>query len=143
MFINSCLGYIEVLDEDEIVTLYRFMSKEEYEELLAGKVLVNEEDHTKEYKTASVGFCFLDINDYSPRQAYEFLRGIVADYVAVMFEVDESYLTPSYGVYAYVDKITEYFTTTYSMESFRPVKVSFNFMDRQNAVWHDIAMSKR
>jgi hypothetical protein len=115
------------------------MSKEEYEQLLAGKVLVNEEDHTREYKTASVGFCFLDINDYSPRQAYEFLRGIVSDYAAVMFEVDEKLLTPSYGVYAYVDKITEYYTTTYSIETFRPIKVSFNFMDRIHAVWHEIA----
>ena len=81
--------------------VFRFMSQEEFEGFQIGDVLLNNTNHKElGQKTDSVGFCFMDCEDYSPSSAYEFLEGIVSEDIVAVFEVDESLLTKSSGVYA-------------------------------------------
>ena len=81
--------------------VFRFMSKEEFEGFQNGEVLLNNTDHKElGQKTDSVGFCFMDCEDYIPESAYDFLSGTVSDDVVAVFEVDESLLTKSSGTYA-------------------------------------------
>jgi len=82
------------------MTVFRYMSFEEFNDFKIGKTLVNHTDHSKEHCTNSKGFCFLDECDHSPESAYEFLSGIVSDDVCVRFEVDDELLTMAYGTYA-------------------------------------------
>jgi len=85
----------------------RFMGANEYYRLLAGEELTNGSSH-KDCKTDSVGFCFLRVGDEwwngmggNPvHDAYEFLSGIVSDFVAVEFVNANTSLKDSYGVYA-------------------------------------------
>lgn len=108
--------------------VFRFMSQEEFNKLQKGEVLTNTSEHL-ESNTTSVGFCFMDCEDYSPESTYEFLAGVVSEDVVVQFEVDESLLTKSEGTYAapLIDDVSwfstmnvdEYCCTSYSNKDFK------------------------
>lgn len=71
--------------------VFRFMSNYEFEQYRSGKTLINKKDHHQETKrrTNSIGFCFLDINDYKPEKALHFLSGIVNFDICAVFETDK------------------------------------------------------
>ena len=106
--------------------VFRFMSQEEFDKLQNGETLINTDNH-KDLNTNSVGFCFMDCEDYSPESAYEFLDGIVSEDIVVQFEVDESLLTKSGGMYADPDGewflsrmwVDEYCCTSYNNKDFK------------------------
>lgn len=77
--------------------VFRFMSKNEFDDYMKGLNLFNEKIH--EGNTTSVGFCFLDSNDFEPRNAIKFLSGIVSMDYCVEFEVIKP-LKERYGQYA-------------------------------------------
>lgn len=103
--------------------IYRFMSIEELNKLLAGVELVNESKH-KGSRTSSEGFCFLPsltvvmVDDYSekyltedgyepkrvcfaPHKCLSFLSGIVSEDALVEFETTpNSHIKTSWGTYA-------------------------------------------
>ena len=104
--------------------IFRFMSKEEFDKLLAGETLVNNKNHKA--NTNSIGFCFMKDD---PEYCYEFLSGIVSDEVCVVFETKKE-LNKSFGIYAdpsgsFFDNIAkdEYCTEEYSLEDFKIVKM--------------------
>ena len=61
--------------------LFRFMSNEEFKKLKNGEILYNDTIHIG--RTNSVGFCFLNLNEYKPEDAIHFLSGIVNAEVCV------------------------------------------------------------
>lgn len=77
--------------------VFRFMSKVEFEKYKNNITLKNDKKH--EQKTNSVGFCFLNMEDYTPEQAMHFLSGIVSFDICAVFETEEK-LQKTYGVYA-------------------------------------------
>lgn len=121
--------------------VFRFMSKEEFEEYLAGNVLFNNKNHKEVgQRTDSIGFCFMDYDDEIPEMGYEYLSGIVSDDVCTVFEVDKSCLTKSSGTYAdpysdyffaTIDKV-EYCCQSYSKDNFKLLSYAFNVHDGFN-----------
>lgn len=112
--------------------LYRYMSFKEFHKLSSGCDLVND-NHFQKCRTESEGFCFLPArsNGYDPISALYFLHGIVTDDILVEFEVDNSLVTESEGVYnnpmpsdPYDDTmtITEYCTRSYNRDTFKPLR---------------------
>ena len=118
--------------------VFRFMSMDEFKKYQIGNILSNDKNH-RDYgqKTESVGFCFMDCDDYCPECAYEFLSGIVSDDVCAVFEVDESLLTKSSGTYAspLIDDDVSWFSTmdvdeyccqSYDKNNFKLIAYCFN-----------------
>lgn len=124
--------------------VFRFMSREEFEKYRNGITLKNDKKH--EQKTNSIGFCFLNIDDYTPEEAMHFLSGIVSFNICAVFETEEK-LQKTYGVYAkpikptgnpmediinllygFNEKFTadEYCTTQYDNKKMKLVKYSEN-----------------
>lgn len=124
--------------------IFRFMSNEEFEKYQKGKVLENNKKHKG--NTNSVGFCFLDTDEFTPEKAMHFLSGIVTFDICAVFETKEK-LNKTYGVYAkpikrtgdafedlynlltnFGDKFTanEYCITKYSKETMKLLKYSKN-----------------
>ena len=124
--------------------IFRFMSKKEFEKYRSGEILENKTIHKG--KTNSIGFCFLDAEEYAPEKALHFLSGIVAFDICAVFETEKE-LNKTYGVYAkpikstgnfaidllymslyYMDNFTanEYCTTEYSNKDFKLLKYSEN-----------------
>ena len=114
-----------------------------------GQALVNVTSFKKEKnkKTSSVGFCFLNIDDYTPEYAMHFLSGIVNFDICAIFDVDVKKLKKSEGGYAkpiketgnYIEDLlnflqryednfiaTEYCTNTYNNKDFKLIKYSEN-----------------
>ena len=60
-------------------------------------ILKNNKKH--DGKTNSIGFCFLNVEDFTPEEAMHFLSGIVTFDVCAVFETDEK-LDKTYGIYA-------------------------------------------
>lgn len=83
------------------MTVFRFMSNDEFQKYKSGKVMKSKKDHAKVYhkRTNSKGFCFFNIEDFTPEEALHFLSGIVSFDVCAVFETEEK-LTKTYGVYA-------------------------------------------
>ena len=77
--------------------IFRFMSYKEFEKYMNGENLYNNTKHKA--KTNSIGFCFFDINDFSPEFAWRFLKGAIFPDICVVFEVDETLLRKGYGIY--------------------------------------------
>ena len=103
--------------------VFRFMSKEEFEKFKKGEELVNNKVHTGH--TTSIGFCFINIEDFEPEYAYHFLSGIVSPDICAIFETDEQ-LNRSQGTYAtpygdWFDSFvaTEYCPKKYSNKNFK------------------------
>lgn len=84
--------------------VFRFMSKVEFEKYKNGSVLKNNKKH--DGRTNSIGFCFFNVEDFTPEQAIQFLSGIVTFDVCAVFETDEK-LKKTYGIYAKPIKSTE------------------------------------
>lgn len=121
--------------------LFRFMSKEEFNKYLKGEKLINETKHIG--YTNSKGFCFMNLEDYEPEYAYQFLSGIVSTGVCVVFETNEI-LTKSYGGYAepygdFFDSFVsnEYCTEEYSNNDFKLIKYCYDFDEKwyQDKEW--------
>lgn len=87
--------------------IFRFMSYKEFEKYMNGENLYNNTKHKA--KTNSIGFCFFDINDFSPEFAWRFLKGAIFPDICVVFEVDE--------------------TLNYNKEVFKLVKYTTNKLD--------------
>ena len=77
--------------------VFRFMSKVEFEKYKNNFILKNNRKH--DGKTNSIGFCFLNVEDFTPEEAMHFLSGIVTFDVCAVFETDEK-LDKTYGIYA-------------------------------------------
>lgn len=77
--------------------VFRFMSKEEFEKYNKNITLKNNTKH--DGKTNSVGFCFLNMEEYTPEEAIHFLSGVVSFDVCAVFETEEK-LNKTYGIYA-------------------------------------------
>ena len=117
------------------------MSYEEFEKYINGKNLYNNTKHKA--KTNSIGFCFFDINDFSPEFAWKFLKGAIFPDICVVFEVDETLLKKGYGIYNDPNKtlyelmnfipkmirVSEYCTENYNKEVFKLVKYTTNRLD--------------
>lgn len=109
--------------------IFRFMSMDEFNDFLCGMKLNNNEKH--EAHTNSIGFCFLNEEDYDAEYAYSFLLGIVSDDLCAEFETDEKNLNKSWGIYAdpygsFFDSITidEYCTEQYSNKDFKLLRIA-------------------
>lgn len=120
----------------------RFMSKEEFEKYKKNSLLKNSTKH--DGKTNSVGFCFLDAEEYTPEEAMHFLSGIATFDICAVFETNIK-LNKTYGIYAkpikttgnvltdlinlysgYMDhfKANEYCITEYSRQTMKLIKYS-------------------
>lgn len=121
--------------------IFRFMSYKEFEKYMKGENLYNNTKHKA--KTNSIGFCFFDINDFSPEFAWRFLKGAIFPDICVVFEVDETLLRKGYGIYSDPNKtlyelmnfipkmirVSEYCTENYNKEVFKLVKYTTNKLD--------------
>lgn len=121
--------------------IFRFMSYKEFEKYMNGENLYNNTKHKA--KTNSIGFCFFDINDFSPEFAWRFLKGVIFPDICVVFEVDETLLRKGYGIYSDPNKtlyelmnfipkmirVSEYCTENYNKEVFKLVKYTTNKLD--------------
>lgn len=113
-----------------------------------GETLRNNKKHT--CKTNSVGFCFLDMEDFDPKEALHFLSGVVSFDVCAVFETDKE-LNKTYGEYAEPIKptgslaedmfnliinfsntftATEYCTTEYNNKDFKLIKYIENLWEQ-------------
>lgn len=90
--------------------VFRFMSVEEFEQLLLGKILYNYKNHKQlGNHSNSIGFCFMNSEDFTPEEAWRFLRGIggFGIYnICVIFETIKK-LKKSKGRYAKYEKTVE------------------------------------
>lgn len=122
--------------------VFRFMSKLEFEKYKNDITLINNKKH--DGKTNSIGFCFLNIEEFTPEEAMHFLSGIATFDVCAVFETEEK-LNKTYGIYAkpikstgnpfedllnlfsgYTDNFTanEYCITEYSKKTMKLLKYS-------------------
>lgn len=123
--------------------VFRFMSMDEFKKMDAYVDMVHPKNHFNA-RTGSVGFCFLDSEEYDACDAIRFLSGIVSSDICVEFEVDEKYLNKSFGVYAdpFLDDffdtidVTEYCATTYCRDVFKPVRYAFPDSSAADFVWY-------
>ena len=83
--------------------VFRFMSKLEFEKYKNDITLINNKKHDE--KTNSIGFCFLNIEEFTPEEAMHFLSGIATFDVCAVFETEEK-LNKTYGIYAKPIKTT-------------------------------------
>lgn len=130
--------------------VFRFMSKVEFEKYKKGFPLNNNKKH--DGKTNSVGFCFLNLEEYTPEEAMHFLSGVVSFDVCAVFETEEK-LNKTYGIYAkpidpsgnlmedminlllgFNDHFTanEYCIASYNKEKFKLLKYSENIWKQWN-----------
>lgn len=134
--------------------IFRFMSYKEFEKYMNGENLYNNTKHKA--KTNSIGFCFFDINDFSPEFAWRFLKGAIFPDICVVFEVDETLLRKGYGIYSDPNKtlyelmnfipkmirVSEYCTENYNKEVFKLVKYTTNKLDflenYKNFEWREV-----
>lgn len=130
--------------------LYRFMSLVEFNKLLAGMKLVNNNKFFSR-NTNSEGFCFLsekikicDDVYFLPQECYRFLRGIVSDCFLVEFET-ELQLDETVGCYAnpftndYYDYIVikEFCIKSYDREKIVPLR--YGYVDfSYNVKWYNV-----
>ena len=142
--------------------VFRFMSKKEFEKFQKGKILKNET--IQKGKTSSVGFCFLDRDEYKPEEALHFLGGNVDIDICCVFETEDN-LQKSYGIYrdykkdnqrlAELEKknflefliysfdirtvpemkVKEYCTTSYSNKTFKLVQYAKPYYNDNNWEW--------
>lgn len=122
--------------------IFRFMSKEEFEKYKNNFTVKNNKKH--EAKTNSIGFCFFNMEEYTPEEAMRFLSGIVSFDVCAIFETKEK-LNKTFGIYAkpikstgnpfedllnlfsgFTDKFTanEYCITEYNKKTMKLLKYS-------------------
>lgn len=134
--------------EVEKMIVFRFMSNNEFQKFRCSNKLKNSKTHKA--RTDSVGFCFFDIEDFKPEEAFHFLSGNVSSDICAVFETDEK-LNKTYGVYAKPLKpdgdiisdlinlfngwrdeftATEYCCTEYSNKTFKLIKYTKNIWEQ-------------
>lgn len=124
--------------------VFRFMSREEFRKYYFGETLINTKNHHNEFnqRTNSIGFCFLNLEDFKPEEAMHFLTGIVNTQICAIFDTDKK-LRQTYGryhclnekpklkVFSNYDEMikyenafiaTEYCTTKYSNKDFKLIR---------------------
>lgn len=126
--------------------VFRFMSMDEFNDFLCGMKLNNNKKH--ETNTDSIGFCFLNEEEFDAKYAYSFLSGIVSDDLCAEFETDEKNLNKSWGIYAdpygsFFSSITvdEYCTKHYNNKDFKllriaKMKLNYKTLD-YDFTWYD------
>ena len=114
--------------------IFRFMSSEEFEKYINGEILINNKNHKGQ--TFSYGFCFLNYDEYSPKDAIKFLSGIVSFNVCAVFETKKK-LHESRGLYhkpntyppeKFVAK--EYCTTLYDNQKMKLIKYATDIHEK-------------
>ena len=148
VFLASVADEKAETESEREFTVYRYMSMTEFEKLMAGEELVNNDPHDGQ-ATDSVGFCFLPgticlekngiYRHCSPNDAIRFLDGIVSEDVLVEFQTKARfkkavgrYEDPwNYSMnpfaasdYVYVKELS---LTAYSKELLRPVRYCKGF----------------
>jgi len=116
--------------------LHRFMSKREYDALMAGEKLTNTTNHGAQgEKSSSIGFCFFP---EAPSEAIHWLSFIVDADVCVTMEIPDHLVMSSKGRYRDVEKDkgnglfdeppmlwrTEYCATEYSLQQVKILHVT-------------------
>ena len=109
--------------------IFRYMSTNEFLKFVNGEELTNKTKH-EEYRTTSIGFCFMEGDIYEAESAYDFLKGIVSDEVCVIFKTNKK-LNNSYGIYSdpygsffsTVDR-DELCTTSYNNKDFKIINMA-------------------
>lgn len=123
--------------------VFRFMSELEFIRYMNNETMINNTDHSEMNNCTSKGFCFLDLDEYKPEEAFHFLFGIVSPEICAIFDVEEDRLKETSGVYSNnsvdydSDKpfflAKEYCTNFYSSKDVklvkycRPVWTSYNW----------------
>ena len=118
--------------------VYRYMGKNEFQNLLHGQTLKNNTVYSsKGYRSGSAGFCFLpeivvaDGATFNPVESFSFLSGIVSPEFFVEFEIiDASFFVTSTGVYrnprafddAEMMNITELCLSSYDYRKLCPIR---------------------
>lgn len=107
----------------------RFMSKKEFKKYKKGCTLYNDTQHVNVNLTDSIGFCFLNAEEYSPEYAYKFLIGAIFPEICCVFDAPEDKLKKGYGIYHIPKtrpsrpfKAIEYSTIKYSKEDFKLIR---------------------
>lgn len=134
------------------------MSKLEFIKLCNGERLTNNTKHKA--MTTSIGFCFLDYDEYKPEYAFRFLSGVANVEMCVIFETDNK-VQESVGIYSkplsneeyrklsIVDmldfskaeamKVDEYCITEYNKNDFKILKYcepyQFNVFNTSDFKW--------
>ena len=131
--------------------IFRFMSRAEFEKYKNNEVLKNNTKHVG--KTNSVGFCFLNLEDFTPEEAMHFLSGIATFDICAVFETKEK-LNKTFGIYAkpinktgniaedFMNLLSnlksfradEYCTTEYSKEKMKLIKYSEGIWEQWNPI---------
>ena len=108
--------------------LFRVMSRAEYKKYCAGKKLYQLTDHSDYARSQSQGFCFMDMADVKPQEAFDFLSGIVTRELLCVFECKDlakAGLIESSGLYyAYPENRwrREYCTKGYSKDTLKLIR---------------------
>lgn len=112
----------------------RFMSRGEFDKLMAGERLTNTTDHkSRGAHSDSVGFCF---TEDEPMTAWRYLDGVCGGDVWVTFDFPDGYLKESSGIYADhsegakfgdMAQKREWCCTEYSLEDAAIVDMDANF----------------
>ena len=131
--------------------VFRFMSNEEFDKFRKGEVLKNNTKHIG--RTNSVGFCFLNTEEFIPEKAFHFLTGVVCPEICVVLET-ETELKKTYGEYAtptepksLMDlflhwndsfRANEYCITSYSNKDFKLIKYAIpDWLNRDKWDWKE------
>ena len=85
---------------DAIIRIFRFMSKSEFNKFLNEKNLLNQKDFSKEARSSSRGFCFLEKGQISPEESLEYLSGIVNTDICAVFDIPIRNMSRSSGAYS-------------------------------------------
>lgn len=123
-----------------MTTLYRYMSKKEFDKMMSGETIKPIEDPSARHHTTSHGVCFIpwltDVcgeANYTATACYEFLFGIVSKDVLVGFKViDKKAVKESSGRYAkpfslgagWYDTmiVKEYYVDSYNKQTLKPFR---------------------
>lgn len=111
--------------------LYRYMSIYEFLKMSIGEEIQPINNCSKTKRTNSKGVCFLgektfdseDFQRQTPEACISFLGGIVSNDILVEFEIKKlEDISESFGEYASVDKIPEYWLESYNKKKLTPLR---------------------
>ena len=110
--------------------VFRFMSKVEFEKYRNSFTLKNNKKH--EGRTNSIGFCFLNLEEYKPEEAMHFLSGIATFDVCAVFETNENLNGKLLCGFNDRFKANEYCITEYDKNKMRLIKYSEDIWKQLN-----------
>ena len=138
--------------------IFRFMSLQEFFRFIDGDILKNTTQHFMYNNTSSRGFCFLNLAEYKPEEAYHFLFGLIDSQICAVFETDVKNVRQTWGKYHKPTKnyndilnipislllggnsflATEYCTIEYSNKNFKLLKYAVpDWNNRENWKWEE------